>query len=108
GKLERRVAEVDRDPALALLGQPVGVLAGQRSHEPRLPVVDVAGGADRQRHLASIGPSSIRTGSKPAPSSSARHCALSRSRPAKSASISRSSHFAPFGSFPGGSTVSIR
>ena len=50
GELERRVAEVDRDAARLLLGQPVGVLAGERAHEPRLAVVDVAGGADRQRH----------------------------------------------------------
>ena len=49
-EVERRVAEVDRDAALLLLGQPVGVLAGQRPDEPRLAVVDVAGGADRQRH----------------------------------------------------------
>ena len=46
GQIERRVAEVDRDPALLLLGQPVRVLAGQRPDEPRLAVVDVAGGAD--------------------------------------------------------------
>ena len=50
GELERRVAEVDRDPAPLLLRQPVGVLAGQRADEPRLAVVDVPGGADRQRH----------------------------------------------------------
>ena len=50
GQLERRVAEVDRDPALVLLGQPVGVLAGQRLDERRLAVVDVTRGADRQRH----------------------------------------------------------
>ena len=50
GEVERRVAEVDRDSALALLGQPVGVLPGQRPDEPRLAVVDVSGGADRQRH----------------------------------------------------------
>ena len=49
-KLERRVAELDRDPAPLLLGQPVRVLAGQRPHEPRLAVVDVTRGADRQRH----------------------------------------------------------
>ena len=49
-QLERRVAEVDRDAARLLLGQAVGVLAGERPHEPRLAVVDVAGGADRQRH----------------------------------------------------------
>ena len=46
-EVERRVAEVDRDPARLLLGQPVGVLAGQRPDEPRLPVVDVAGRAYR-------------------------------------------------------------
>ena len=50
-ELERRVAEVDRDPALLLLGQPVGVLSGQRPDEPRLAVVDVTGSADRQRHF---------------------------------------------------------
>ena len=50
GQLERRVAEVDRDPALVLLGQPVGVLAGQRLDERRLAVVDVTRGTDRQRH----------------------------------------------------------
>ena len=49
-QLERRVAEVDRDAALLLLGQPVRVLARQRPDEPRLAVVDVPGGADRQRH----------------------------------------------------------
>ena len=41
-QLERRVAEVDRDAALALLRQPVGVLARQRLDERRLAVVDVA------------------------------------------------------------------
>ena len=50
GQFERRVAEVDRDAALALLRQPVGVLARQRLDERRLAVVDVTGGADRQRH----------------------------------------------------------
>ena len=51
GKLERRIAEIDRDPASPLLGQPVRVLPRQRSHEPRLAVVDVTRGADRQRHV---------------------------------------------------------
>ena len=50
GEDERRVAEVDRDPTLALLGQPVCVLPGQRPDEPRLAVVDVACGPYRQRH----------------------------------------------------------
>ena len=65
GEVERRVAEVDRDPACLLLGQPVGVLAREGVHERRLAVVDVARCADGQRHRASIRPSSIVTGSKP-------------------------------------------
>ena len=60
-KLERRVAEVDRDPALVLFGQPVGVLSGQGAHKPRLAVVDVAGGPDYERHRASINRSPNRT-----------------------------------------------
>ena len=51
GELERRVAEVDRDPPPLLLRQPVRVLPGQRPDEPRLAVVDVPRGADRQRHV---------------------------------------------------------
>ena len=50
GQLERRVAEVDGDPAPLLFGQAIRVLPGERPHEPRLPVVDVACRADRQRH----------------------------------------------------------
>ena len=61
GQLERRVAEVDRDPALLLLGQPVGVLPGQRADEPRLAVVDVPGGADRQRTLSRRAVAAART-----------------------------------------------
>jgi hypothetical protein len=49
GQLQRRVAERDRDPARLLLGQPVGVGAGQRQHDRRLAVVDVARRAERQR-----------------------------------------------------------
>ena len=49
-ELERRVAEVDRDPAPSLLGQAIRVLPGERPHEPRLPVVDVPCGPDGQRH----------------------------------------------------------
>src|SRR5262249_18604095 len=49
-ELERRVAEVDRDPTSALLGQAVGVLPGQRFYEPGLSVVDVPCRTDRQRH----------------------------------------------------------
>ena len=50
-QLERRVAEVDGDPAPLLLRQPVRVLPGQRPDEPGLAVVDVTRGADRQRHV---------------------------------------------------------
>ena len=46
---ERRVAELDRDPARLLLGQAVGVDAGQRGDERGLAVVDVAGGAEGER-----------------------------------------------------------
>ena len=49
-QLQLRVAELDRDPARLLLGQPVGVLAGQRADEPGLAVVDVTCGPDGQRH----------------------------------------------------------
>ena len=52
-KLERRVAEVDRDAALLLLGQAVGVLAGERAYEPRLAVVDVARGSYGERRSGS-------------------------------------------------------
>ena len=44
--------EVDGDPALLLLLQPVGVGAGERAHERALAVVDVAGGADDERAQA--------------------------------------------------------
>ena len=65
-QLERRVAEVDRDPALVLLGQPVGVLAGQRLDERRLAVVDVTRGTDRQRHGRSLEPA-LRPGARDDP-----------------------------------------
>ena len=69
-------------PRCLLLGQPVGVLAGQRAHEPRLAVVDVTGGADRQRHRASIRPSSIADRLEAAARRAARATrAPSRSRP---------------------------
>ena len=48
GQVERREAELDGDAARLLLRQPVGVDAGERPHQRRLAVVDVAGGADDQ------------------------------------------------------------
>src|SRR5919204_521909 len=41
GEVERRVAELDRDPTNLLLGEPIRVLSGQCPNEPRLSVVDV-------------------------------------------------------------------
>jgi hypothetical protein len=52
-ELEGRVPERDRDAALLFLGQPVGVLARERPHEPRLAVVDVPRRPDGQRHRRS-------------------------------------------------------
>ena len=48
-----RVAEVDREPAPLLLGEPVGVDAGERDDQRRLAVVDVTrrrDDAQRARH----------------------------------------------------------
>ena len=41
-----REAEIDRDAARFFLGQPIGIDTGQRTHQRRLAVIDVAGGAD--------------------------------------------------------------
>jgi hypothetical protein len=38
----RREAQLDGDPAPLLFGQPIGVDAGQRAHERRLAVIDMA------------------------------------------------------------------
>ena len=68
-QLERRVAELDRDAPRPLLRQPVGVDAGQRRDQRRLPVIDVPGGAERQRvirsHSAAV---SVRQSSRTRPS----------------------------------------
>ena len=48
-EVEPRVAELDGDAALTLLGQAVRVRPRQRLDERGLAVVDVAGGAERQR-----------------------------------------------------------
>ena len=44
-RLERREAEIDRDAALLLLGQTIGVDAGEAPHHRDLAVVDVTGRA---------------------------------------------------------------
>ena len=81
GQLERRVAEVDRDPAPLLLGKPVRVLAGQRPHEPRLAVVDVPRGADRQRHRSSAEPRTAQLdGRRRATSSTSASASVRQSR----------------------------
>ena len=66
--------EVDRHPPLALLAEPIGIDAGERRDERRLPMVDVAGRGDdpgpprrlgrrAPRHAArvSVGPRCIRS-----------------------------------------------
>ncbi len=49
GQRQARVAEGDRDAALALFGQAVGVDARERAHEGRLAVIDVPGRAQCAR-----------------------------------------------------------
>ena len=49
GQGQRRVAERDGDAALALLREPVGVDAGERADQSGLAVIDVSGGAQRER-----------------------------------------------------------
>ena len=49
-------AEVDRDAALLLLLQPVGIGAGERAHERALPVVDVAGRPDDEGAQGRVSP----------------------------------------------------
>jgi hypothetical protein len=55
---ERRVgeAEVDRDPALLLLLQAVGVGTGERADERALPVVDVPGRPDDEGAQGRVSP----------------------------------------------------
>src|SRR5690606_36324286 len=51
--LELGEAELDGDPALRLLLQPIRVDAGERAYERRLPVVDVSGRAqDEAPHVS--------------------------------------------------------
>ena len=93
-ELERRVPEVDRDAAPLLLREAVRVLPGHGSDEPGLAVVDVPGGADRQRHLR-VASRGAGTGSRPrgrgAPRAE-RILALRRSR-----ASARSRHRGPDG-----------
>ena len=49
------VAEIDGDAAPLLLGQAIGIDAGQRLHQRGLAVIDVAGGADDHRVLCHPG-----------------------------------------------------
>ena len=46
GRVGIGIAEIDGDAAPLLLGEAVGVDAGERLHQRRLAMVDVAGGAD--------------------------------------------------------------
>ena len=49
-RIEMREAEIDRDAALALLLEPVGVDTGQRFDQRRLAVIDVTGGTEDHIH----------------------------------------------------------
>ena len=53
GQIEVRVPGFQRDAAALLLGQPIGVDPGERLHQRRLAVIDVAGGADDDAERAS-------------------------------------------------------
>ena len=46
GERAEREPEIDREPAFLLLGEAVGIGAGERPHERRLAVIDVARGRD--------------------------------------------------------------
>ena len=63
GKVEWRVAEVDRDSTRLLLGQPIRVLPGQRPHEPGLAVVDVPRGPYSERHASTAAATSAASAS---------------------------------------------
>ena len=52
GEVQVGEAQVDRDAALLLLLQAVGVLTGERADERGLAVIDVTRGADDDRHAA--------------------------------------------------------
>ena len=94
-EVERRVPEVDRDAALLLLGEPVRVLARQRANEPGLAVVDMAGGAYRERHVATASATSSTSASvsvrQSSRSRSSRTIPTTAGSPSRSASASSSS-----------------
>jgi hypothetical protein len=54
GQVDVGEAQVDGDPALLLLLQPVGVGAGEGEDERTLAVVDVPGGPDDERARLSL------------------------------------------------------
>ena len=64
-----RESEVDRHPALALLAQAIGIHAGERGDERRLPVIDVARGRDDANRTG--------FGHRPWPASDAPRCTRS-------------------------------
>jgi hypothetical protein len=87
-QLERRVAEVDRDPARPFLRQAVRVFPRQGPDEPRLPVVDVAGGAYRERHALTAAATSSTSSSEIVRQS--RRSRPSRTMPTTGGSAARS------------------
>ena len=89
GQLQLRVAELDRDAALPLLAQAVGVLAGEERDERRLAVVDVPGGAEREGARRQAQPESTRRRRRTA-EPRARHAQSAASTAAASSSSSSS------------------
>src|SRR5262245_54353976 len=49
--LHLRKSEIDRDTALFFLRKAIGVDAGQRFYERRLPMIDVSGCSDDRVHM---------------------------------------------------------
>ena len=101
GQLELGIAELDRDAALALLAQAVGVGAGQAGDERRLAVVDVTGGAQGERRpvvgRGTTASAAALRGARPRrrpggrPRTAAARSAISSSPTASTSSSSRSS-----------------
>jgi len=50
-RIEKGVAQFDADAAFLLLGQAVGIDAGERAHQRGLAVIDMACGADDHKLL---------------------------------------------------------
>jgi hypothetical protein len=80
---QAREAELDRDAALLLLGKSIGIGAGERFDECRLPVVDVTRGAEDERWRG--GHETASSPKKRATTVPTTRSAMARASPARSA-----------------------